>query len=332
MTSSQSDITVKLDDRVRLMSAVLAATRYPEASQRRKPHGTHIHARMTAKHLAHLRDHGAAAGMQHLLDQRAPLEALFSLAMLMEWPELTLESLPRWAPANWDDNLGDFYANADLTAWWRDENPAWQKSVSDTTNVLKNMQLKPFLEPFVGTITENLVFMPNISYPTDQELALRVGNTLVCIVPPRLAWGDSAPWPYDEDPVYVFKSAITQYGRMLLLPLLRAHQDKVDEAAKTPLPVGDQVKALFPAWEDQFITILLSAMVAIYLEDHVSKSEANSYIMMECKVRGTTVLPGVISVLRRYLSEHKAGRYSTFMDFLPVFPKQLRIAARIMTL
>jgi hypothetical protein len=53
---------------------------------------------------------------------------------------------------------------------------------------------------------------------------------------------------------------------------------------------------------------------------------------MERKVNGMGFLPGTISVWRRYLSEREAGRYSSLMDFLPVFPKQLRVANRIVTL
>jgi hypothetical protein len=36
---SKLDVIVKLDDRVRLLSAVIAATNYPEYAQKIKPHG-----------------------------------------------------------------------------------------------------------------------------------------------------------------------------------------------------------------------------------------------------------------------------------------------------
>jgi hypothetical protein len=45
-----------------------------------------------------------------------------------------------------------------------------------------------------------------------------------------------------------------------------------------------------------------------------------------------TILPGTISVLHRYLRERDAGRYDTLLDFLPVFPKQLRVAKRLVSL
>jgi len=80
--SDQSDVTVKLDDRVRLLSAILAVTDYPEKAQKMKPHGTHYHARATNKHLANHRSHPAVQATQSLLDQNTPLEAIFALVML----------------------------------------------------------------------------------------------------------------------------------------------------------------------------------------------------------------------------------------------------------
>ncbi len=332
MTTNDSDVSVRLDNRVRLISAVLACTRLPEQNQQRKPHGTHAHARATQKRLADLRAHEAVVGMQTLLDRGTPLEAIFSLGMLLRLPELMIDSLPPWAPSDWDDKLGDFYACADLTAWWNEEDDAWQKSLSETAKVFRNVQLKPFFEQFFGGITDSLLFIPNISFPTDQELGLRLAGTLATIVPPRLAWGDSAPWPFDEDPAHVYRAAITQYGRMLMHSYLRQHADQAAAVTQNGLPVGDQLQAMYPTWEEQLTTVFLAAAVAIYLEDHVSQTEANAYVLVERKARGMTVLPAVIHVLRRYLSEREAGRYQSLIEFLPVFPKQLRIAARLVSL
>jgi hypothetical protein len=53
---------------------------------------------------------------------------------------------------------------------------------------------------------------------------------------------------------------------------------------------------------------------------------------MESKVYGMAMLPGVVSVLRRYMDDRRAGKYPDFAHFLPVFPKQLRVAKRIYSL
>ncbi len=332
--SSASDVSVRLEDRIRLMSAVLAATDWPDKVHERKPHGTHLHARATRKHLQAFKTHEAVQAMQGLLDQGAPLEASFALAMHLSWPELEMEALPRWVPPGWNKQLRDFYEKANLAQWWQDENEPWQKAVKEAKHAFEHVALKAFLQHFLGDITEDFVFVPSISYPTDQEIGLRLGKEILVITPPPLAWGDSPPWPYDEESqlVHSYRAALTQIGRLLLIATLRANAGKVAEATKSELPVGDQFKATHPTWEEQFTALFVAAAVALYLEDFVSTAEANAYVLMERKVRGMTILPGMISVLRRYLSELDNGRYTNLIDFLPVFPRQLRVAKKIVTL
>ena len=101
---------------------------------------------------------------------------------------------------------------------------------------------------------------------------------------------------------------------------------------RNPIPVGEQFGKLHPTWEEQFVALWVAAAVAIYLEDHVSQAEAKAYVLMARKAQGMTILPGTISVLRRYLTERESGRYDSLLDFLPIFPKQLRVAKRIVTL
>lgn len=327
-----SDIIVTLDDRVRLMSALLAATRYPEQAQHKRPHGTHAHARASRKYLAPFASHEAATTLQSLLEQGAPLEALFALALMLRPPDCAIDKPPRWMPSGWNEQICDFQTCAKLAQWWQHEDAAWSKALADTRAILETMSLKPFLQPFVGEIKERFVFVPSILYPTDQELAFRLGGDLVAIIPPRLAWGDSAPWPFHEDPAHIYRAAIMAYAAPLMNAYLRANAAKLDDIAQHPLPVSDALKAAYPHWADQFSMIFTAGVVAIYLEDHVSPAEANAFILMEKKVKGLDVLPGTVSVLRRYLADVDSGRYASLFDFLPGFSRQLRVAQRIVTL
>lgn len=328
----QPEVSVKLDDRIRLMSALLAATDFPQKSQARKPHGTHPHARATSKYVSEFNKHEAVGVLQNLLDQNAPLEAMFTLVMHLSWPQLDANPLPRWVPPGWTSAIRDFYQVSRLADWWQQEDYLWQKCVSESERMFSAVQFKLFLQPFVGDVQDRFTFIPNISYPTDSEIGIRIGRELVCIAPPRLAWGDSPPWPFDEDPMHIYRAALTQFGRLLMVTYLRANAPQVAEAAQTPLPVSDQFRAIYPAWEEQFTHLFVAGAVVMYLEDHVSKAEANAFVLMERKARGMDILPGVVSVLRRYLQELEAERYTSLLEFLPVFPKQLRIAKRIVNL
>jgi hypothetical protein len=327
-----SDVIVKLDDRVRLLSAVLAATNYPEQSQKLKPHGTHPHARATRKYVSDHQNHPAARTTQALLDQGTPLAALFALVMLMEWPSMAVPAMPGWVPAGYNEQIRDFYEKTRLADFWEKDNELWQKALLQSQKAFTDVQFRSFFEPFVEKVEEELIFIPNISYPTDRDVGFKIGNSLIAIVPPPLAWGDSPPWPYDEPTMITqsYRSAIMVYGRELITPYLRDNMDQLVEVMKTDLPVTDQFKAKYPAWDEQFVALFLSAAVAMYLEDHVDEKEYRSYMLMEKKTRGMTILPGTVSVLRRYLNEKdSSAKYSNLIEFLPIFPKQLRVAQKI---
>lgn len=333
MSDNLPDVTVKLDDRMRLISAVLAATTYPDRTQQVKPHGTHFHARATQKLMAKFKTHPAVQTTQSLLDQNTPLEALYALVMLMDWPTLTISALPPWAPNNYDTYLRDFYIKTGLEGFWKNEAAVWQKSLSEAQRVFKDVKFHDFFKPFLGEVTEKFIFMPNISYPADYDIGVQLGNELVCIAPPPLAWGDSPPWPYDEATMitYSYRAAMMVYGGILLKNYLRKHADQLAEITELELPLTDQFKARHPAWEDQFSTLFLSACVAMYLEEHVDRKEFDAFMLMERKARGMANLPGTVSVMRRYLQEVGNGKYSNLIEFLPIFPKQLRVAQRIVT-
>ncbi len=329
--SEQPEVQVRLEDRIRLMSAVLSVTDYPDKAQERKPHGTHAHARATRKYLSEFKTHEAVKSTQTLLDSgQTPLEALFALVMMMQWPDLTLDAAPKWMPPRWNEQLRDFYQKTNLAKFWQDEREVWEKSVKESKKMLGETHLKEFLKPFLGDISESMVFVPNVSYPTDHELGLRLGKELIVITPPWLAWGESPPWPFDENVAHIYGSIINQFSRHVLMNQLRASAEKIAEVADAnPLPLPDHFKATYPTWAEQFTALFGLSSTAMYLQDYISKREADSYLTIERKMHKLDILPPMISVLRRYVQELSSGRYQNIVDFLPVFPKQLRVANRI---
>jgi hypothetical protein len=110
---------------------------------------------------------------------------------------------------------------------------------------------------------------------------------------------------------------------------LRKYTTAVAPVAEKPLPVDDPYFESLPTWNDQFTALFVAGAVAIFLEQTINVQEANAYLLMEKKVHGITVLPSVVSVLKRYLNEHKDGRYSQFIDYLPSFSQHLRVTKGI---
>lgn len=333
MSTQTSDITVTIDDRIRLLSVVLAASNHPEKAQQKKRHQPHAHARSTRKYLLDngYDTHPAVQGLQTMLDRDVPLTALYTLVMMCEWQEMKIKAMPPFVPKKWNEQLWDLYQTAKMQEFWDNDNDAWQQAEIQSKHVFDNVQLHEFLTPFIGEFKEKLTFMPNLGYPADENIGIRVGNQLIAITPPPLAWGDSRPWSFDEESMYhnSYRACLYEFGRMLLHVYLQKHADKLEEASKKAIPVDDNFKAEHPTWEDQFTELFVSSIVAIYLEDHMSKGEAKSYILMEKKAHGMTILPGAVSVMRRYLQEVGGNRYNNLSEFLPIFPSQLRVAKKI---
>jgi hypothetical protein len=115
----------------------------------------------------------------------------------------------------------------------------------------------------------------------------------------------------------------------LLKAYLDAHETELAEISKEDLPLHEQFIAQYPTWREQFSTLFLSGIVAMYLEGHVDDKEYKAYMLMEKKASGLVNLPGTVSVMRRYLQEVGGDKYNNLIEFLPIFPKQLRVAQKI---
>src|SRR5262249_15932064 len=137
-------VTVRVDDRVRLMSAVLSATNYPEKSQERKKYGTHLDARGTRKHEADQLNHPAVSAMQVLLDKHIPLASIFSYALRLTWPGLIAEETPRWVPPKRNEKIKDFYEKTTLAQWWQDEADSWKTPVRHLNEAFAKVDLYGF--------------------------------------------------------------------------------------------------------------------------------------------------------------------------------------------
>lgn len=335
--SSPTSVKIILDDRLRLMSAALAATDFPQKAQERKRHHAHAHARATIKHMQDrdMDKHPAISTLQTMLNQGTPIEALFTLAMFFQLPGLTAPTLPDWVPAGWNEQLWDFYEKAELAALWESASKSWNNAVAESEKVFDGkVYFKSLLSEFIGDIDEEFAFAPNLLWPADREVGIRVGKQLISIVPPPLAWGESPPWPYDEETrlaEHTYPMALSQYAHLLMLNYLRKNADQISDATQKELPISDELKVQYPTWEDQFLMLFKSAVVAIYLEDYINTTESKGFMLMEKRIRKMTELPGTVSVLRRFLQE-KGNRYDTLAEFLSVFPTQLRVAKKIVTL
>jgi hypothetical protein len=327
---SDSPITVRVDDRIRLLSAVLAMTTWPEQEQDRQPHGVHAHARMTRAHLTEDEYHPAVLSMQELLEASLPLDTIFSFASYLNWPGVRARGgVPKWASKEWPAQIRDFLHRTRLRNLWEEETGIWNRAVEESGKALADCNPLDLLSKFFGPLPVELVFQPNLCYPTDQSVGFRWDKSIVAISPPRIAWGNNPPWPYDDDIPATCQDAFGVYARVLLREYLKGHPEPVEQAQRIRLPVPNVFRAQNPDWNDQFSVIFISGATAIFLEQTFGEAESKAYVMMTHKAHNFTVLPSVINVLRHYLAEHERGKYGSFAEFIPTFCKGLRVTEQL---
>lgn len=321
MTIPVSDVLVQIDDRARLLATALAATDFPEREQQRRPHGVHPHARAVRRAVASQAQHPAAQSLQKLIAHGASADALFRLVFSAE----AGEELP------FAGQISDFRTASGGPALWASEE-AWDSSLADLQRAFASVHLGRFFAPFLGSLNERFVVLPNLLYPSEDEIVLRERDDLILIVPPRVAWGESPPWPYGDDPAHVYRAAVAGFGSVLVRAYLAAHPQAVEAASRTSLPLPAALAEQHTGWAEQFALIFCASAVALFLEDTLGRREAEAYLLLERRLRGLDVLPAAVGVLRRYRDEQAAGKTSDLAIVLPVFSKQLRVASRIRAL
>jgi hypothetical protein len=322
---ASGEVQVRIDDRVRLIGALLAASRYPDMAQARKKHGLHAYARATRKRLAGLANQPAVKALNRMLDE-ITLELLFMTAMNLD--PVTLELRPETRSVRPRDTVVndwlDFAERAHLRALWQEQAEAWERSAAEAERALGDAALRTFLSGYLGPITQPLVFVPNISFPADRELGLVSPDALLAVVPPRAAWGDSPPWPFDEDPAYVLGAAVSAFSHALLWTALGAQMLQLKALIDMQLPVSAALRKHYPTETGQFMAVMSAGLVAIYFEDHLGAQEADAWMLMEKRQRGLDILPAAVQVLRAYRAGPKAGTPEASKKLLHTFAAQVR--------
>lgn len=328
---SASSIIVQIDDRIRLLSAILALTTWPEQEQAEKPHGVHVHARTTRTFFSEAENHLAVVIMQELLESAQPLSAIFGVASCLHWNgvELVCVDPPAWMPRQWPSYLQDFAIEYDPQPLWQRDHAAWDSAQQEAIRALEPGDPRAMLEALFGPVAADLVFQPNLCYPTADTLGYRHQNQLIAISPPPIAWGTNPPWPYDDNPADTAREAFSAYTRILVREHLDAHPAELEAARKIELPVPNTFRVHHPHWFDQFAVLFVSAATALYLREHYGKAEADAYTMMIHKANGFQALPTAIDVMERYFEAHAAGKVKLFAEYLPTFTNSFRVAEKL---
>lgn len=276
---SEAAVTVQIDERARLVAAVLAAGDWPEREQAQLAHATHPHARQTRQFMRHFSDQPAVQGANEVLSNDVAVDELFTAALRCDWPHFgTLEPLPHsWQSGAWVEALAGLAEERAIGRFWAEHEAIWAEARRDLENIFQDSRLIPFLSRLQGRpVRQRVVVMPNLVYPALTSVLATTEEALFLLLPPPKAVGESPPWPYREDPGLV----LAQSCDRLVGYLLVAEVGRMDAT--------EQV-------------LFKRAAVTLFLEQAIDEAEAMAYLVRSKKEHNLPQLPGVVEELRQRL-------------------------------
>ncbi|MFQ5407040.1 MAG: hypothetical protein ACE5FI_01285 [Anaerolineales bacterium] len=317
----------RIDERARTLSALFAATDWPDFEQAARPHGVHAQANAVRRHVALFQGHPAAAYLQAAFNSgaRNP-QPYFALAMHLTWPDFAAgegsapllgESAPIRA-AEFGAHLRDFHETARLAEYWDANKAAWEEAAAAVGAHVADVSFRAFLARFLGEVPQEIVCIPNPLYPTQVSMGVATPGTLFCLVPPRRAVGESPPWPFEADREHVLNAVIQSAFGALLRPFLADHDAAVQRARALDHLLGFDAafRKRYPDWETQLARLLTLAATALFL-DEIDPGAGDSFTLFERRTSGLRNLPVVVLALRGYLDQQRAGNYNNVAEYLP---------------
>ncbi len=282
---SDARVIVTVDERIRLVMALLAASDWPEREQAEQTHAVHIHSKQTRQHVRQFQDHPAVVRLQQLLDGGSSLTELFAAVVRCRWPELVpVEALPdSLIDESWLGSMTDFYEDSALESFWGEHMKPWQEAQSELAAIFQDSQIIQFLGQLPDPPpVHSIVLVPSIVYPMLNPIMATTSRTIYLILPPAKAWGESPPWPFGEDPGWVIAQSCWHLSTYFMATTL-SQLDETNQA------------------------LLRHAAVTLCLEQEFDEAEAMAYLVRSKKEYGLPQLPLVTEGLRDYLAA-PAGR------------------------
>ena len=274
---SDAVIEIGLDERIRLVTAVLAASSWPEREQAETTHAVHPHSKQTKQYVASHRNHQAVAGLDNALDAGVSLHDIFAAAVRATWPDFQPQAPVPAGLDKWLATLPDFAATANLAPFWGNHAAPWDEAIAGLQEILTGKAIIGFLEKLTGQpLPKTVYLMPTVNYPLLHPVLAETADQLYFILPPAKAWGESSPWPHGEDPGWVVIQTAWHLSRYFWASQLAA----LDEARQT---------------------VLIHAAVTLCLEAELEE-EAMAYLVRAKKEHKLPQLPAVVEQLRDYLT------------------------------
>ena len=214
-----ASLTITIDERLRLVTAVLAASNWPPEEQAQLTHAVHAQAKLVRQFVQPFASHPAVNGANEALLNGVSLTDLFSAALRCTWPGFTpMAELPRVLKiSEWVQSLADFARQTSIvTLLWAAHTAVWQEAQSALQTIFPDDRLLAALRQLGAGRETAVLLMPNLVFPALTPVVATAHDTLALLLPPPKAVGESPPWPFDEDPGWVVATVAEQLVPHLL--------------------------------------------------------------------------------------------------------------------
>ncbi len=278
-----SDIKVKVDDRARLVTAVLAASTWPDEEQAQLTHAVHPHAKQTRQFVSHFVNHRAVVGMNQAWLNGVELDSMFSAAARCQWPSFITtprETLPHVLQIeNWTQSLAQFAKDTNIAnLFWPQHQAIWDAATAEMRTIFQNNNLLNFIDQVKGIpLTQSVQVMPNLVYPALSAILAVSNQTLYLLIPPPKAVGESPPWPYSEDPGWVIAFATRKLLRYIFAEELNDLEEEQER-------------------------LFIHATAVLALEQTLDEFEGQAYLLRHKKEDNLPDLPDLVEKLRAYVA------------------------------
>lgn len=278
-----STLSITIDERMRLVTAVLAASDWPNEEQNQLAHAVHSQAKLVRQFVLPFSSHPAVNGVNEALLNGVELTDLFSAALRSTWPDfMPMSELPHLLKIReWVRSLADFARETSIvTLFWSQHTAVWQEARTALEKIFAGDRLLTSLgQLHEGEIETAVALMPNLVYPALTPVIATTDNSLMLLLPPPKAVGESPPWPYDEGPGWVVATVCRQLIPYLLFTELAQMNRRQQHLA-------------------------LHTAAAHCLAQLLDESEAQAYLMRAKKAYDLPQLPDLFARLQK---EIKAG-------------------------
>ena len=269
-----STLTITIDERMWLVTAVLAASDWPDEEQKQLPHAVHSQAKLVRQFVQPFRTHPAVKGVNEALLNGVELEELFSAALRSTWPGFEpISELPHLLKINeWVHSLADFAsATSIMTLFWAKHTAVWEQALAALQKIFANDRLLTGLAQLhEGEIETTVTLMPNLVYPALTPIVATTEDARTLLLPPPKAVGESPPWPYDEGSGWV----VATVCRQLIPYLLTTELAQLDRRQQH---------------------LALHAAAAYCLTQMLDEAEAQAYLLRTKKAHDMPELPALFA-------------------------------------